>query len=403
MKIFLVTENFFKGGMDTVLVELCNHWPRSDDDLTIVCNASHPGIATYREKIKRPVTILAHSWPVFASVQARIPRLWWRKLLIPFLKYGLLAYHVLRFFRIFKKEHCEAVLVVNGGYPGGDSCRAAAIAGMLHTGSGSVVCNIHNLALASPRLLAWPEYAVDLLVARSCKIMLVVSHAVQQTLVGRPGLAKQCPVGVVYNGLSPLARRGPIAEDFFPLHPQDHYLLMLCTYEERKGHAFVLQAFLQVRATHKKLHLVFCGYGGPAEMECVASLIPADARDHVHVLPFLPEPGNLLAGAYLLLSGSQEFESFGLTIIEAGCHGVPAVVTDVGGMPEVVQDGITGYVVDHRSPAMFAQRICELVENPVLRRQMGSAAQIRAREFTPERMAARYAVAVHAPARSLVP
>lgn len=403
MKIFLVTENFFKGGMDTVLVELCNHWPRSDDELTIVCNASHPGIATYREKIKRPVTILAHSWPVFASVQARIPRTWWRKLFIPFLKYGLLAYHVLHFFRVFKKEHCEAVLVVNGGYPGGDSCRAATIAGMLHTGGGSVVCNLHGLAAPLPRLLVWPEYVVDRLVAASCKTMLVVSCAVRQSLSGRPGLEGHCPVEVVHNGLSPLARRGPVAEELFPLRPQERYLLMLCTYEEGKGHAFVLRAFLEARVAHRDLHLVFCGYGCPAEMLRVTSLIPADARDHVHVLPFLPEPGNLLAGAYLLLSGSQEFESFGLTIIEAGCHGVPAVVTDVGGMPEVVQDGMTGYVVAHQDPAMFAQRICELVENPVLRRQMGSAAQIRAREFTPERMAARYAAAVHAPVRSLVP
>lgn len=399
MKISLITENFFKGGMDTVIVELCNHWPNPDDELTIFCNESHPGIATYKAKITRPVTVVAHSWPVFATAQARIPRKWWRKFLIPFLKYGLLAYHILKFRRVIKDSGCEAVLVVNGGYPGGDSCRAAAIAGMLHTGRGSVVCNVHNLACPSPRALYWLEYFVDRLVAASCKTMLVVSDAVRQSFSARPGIEGRCPVEVVYNGLAPLQRCGPDAKNLFAIHSGEQYLLMLCTYEKRKGHEYIIRAFQQIHKVHKGVPLVFCGYGSQEEMQQAASHITEDVKPHIHLLPFLPEPGNLLSGAYLLLSGSQEFESFGLTIIEAGCLGVPAVVTDVGGMPEVVLDEVTGYVADHRDPDAFARRVCALLENPGLRQQMGLAAQARAQTFTPDRMAAQYAEAVHAPRR----
>lgn len=399
MKILLITENFFKGGMDTVIVELCNHWPYPDDELTILCNKSHPGIATYKAKITRPITVLPHSLPVFATAQACIPRKWWRKLLIPFLKYGLLTYHILKFRRIIKGSGCEAVLVVNGGYPGGDSCRAAAIAGMLRMGRGSVVCNVHNLASPSPEALYWPEYFVDRLVAAASKAMLVVSDAVRQSFSVRPGIKGRCPVEVVYNGLAPLQQCGPDAKSLFSMLSGEQYLLMLCTYEKRKGHEYIIQAFQQISKAHKGVHLVFCGQGSQEEMQQAASHISEDVKSHIHLLPFLPEPGNLLSGAYLLLSGSQEFESFGLTIIEAGCLGVPAVVTDVGGMPEVVQDEVTGYVVDHRNPDAFARRVCALLENPGLRQQMGLAARVRAQTFTPDRMAARYAEAVHAPKR----
>lgn len=391
MKILIATENFMKGGMDTIIVELCNNWPHSDDEIAIVCNKSHPGIETYKNRIKRHVSITEHSWPFFAEVQERIPRKWWRKILIPFVKYGLFLYNVLAFKKYFMAGGFDRLLVVNGGYPAGDTCRAAAIAGLLCMGARSVDFNIHNLASSAPKLQTIPEYLIDRLVAKSCKSVMVVSRSVKESLKLRPGMFGHCHISVVYNGVAAKDQKGPDAGELFAHAADERYLLMMGTYESRKGHDFLLKVFEAVWAKHPKIHLVFCGHGSASQIEEVAALVPVSLRNRVHLLPFLAEPGNLLAGAYLLLSGSQEYESFGLTVIEAGNVRVPAVVTNVGGLPEVVENGVTGFVAERADVDAFAACVMNLLNDSVLRSQMGLAAKLHAQNFTPEVMAEQYA------------
>ena len=46
MKLCLFMENHYKGGLDTFLINLTNSWPDEQDVLTLMCNSSHPGLAT---------------------------------------------------------------------------------------------------------------------------------------------------------------------------------------------------------------------------------------------------------------------------------------------------------------------------------------------------------------------
>ena len=57
MKICFYTENYYKGGLDTFLVNLFNAWPDEKDELTLVCNGSHAGLATIAEKTLRPIKV----------------------------------------------------------------------------------------------------------------------------------------------------------------------------------------------------------------------------------------------------------------------------------------------------------------------------------------------------------
>jgi D-inositol-3-phosphate glycosyltransferase len=78
-------------------------------------------------------------------------------------------------------------------------------------------------------------------------------------------------------------------------------------------------------------------------------------------------------------------ESFGLVALEAQASGTPVVAAAVGGLVEVVEDGVTGFLIDGRDPAAFAARIAELLEQPALRERMGAAARARAAEYTWDR------------------
>jgi glycosyltransferase involved in cell wall biosynthesis len=84
-------------------------------------------------------------------------------------------------------------------------------------------------------------------------------------------------------------------------------------------------------------------------------------------------------------------EGCSMTVLESMNHGLPVVVTNVGGNPELVTDGETGYLVPAGDPRAFAARVVELLRSPSLREQMGTAARRRVESrFRLEDVAGRY-------------
>ena len=84
---------------------------------------------------------------------------------------------------------------------------------------------------------------------------------------------------------------------------------------------------------------------------------------------------------------SSFWEGLPYTIIEAMMAGLPVVATRVGGVPELVEDGVTGFLVPPKDPGALAEALRKLVEDPELRRKMGEAGRKKAlKEFTLDRM-----------------
>jgi N-acetyl-alpha-D-glucosaminyl L-malate synthase BshA len=86
---------------------------------------------------------------------------------------------------------------------------------------------------------------------------------------------------------------------------------------------------------------------------------------------------DLLGCADVLLLPS-DIESFGLAALEGMASGVPAICSRVGGVPEVLRDGIEGYLVEPRDVQTMAARALEILTNPEKRAEMSSAARQRA-------------------------
>ncbi|MBI2933183.1 MAG: N-acetyl-alpha-D-glucosaminyl L-malate synthase BshA [Planctomycetes bacterium] len=98
----------------------------------------------------------------------------------------------------------------------------------------------------------------------------------------------------------------------------------------------------------------------------------------------------VLSQASVLLSTS-EFEGFGLASLEAMACEVPVVATNAGGLPEVVADGQTGFLVPVGDVDAMAQRMLDLLDDSTLARRMGEAGRARAHDvFRPEVVVPRY-------------
>lgn len=107
---------------------------------------------------------------------------------------------------------------------------------------------------------------------------------------------------------------------------------------------------------------------------------------HVFLAGFRPDVLELMKD-FDVFALSSTHEGLCTSLVDAMAAGKPAVATAVGGVPEVVDPGVTGFLVPPHDEAAMADRIVELLSDADLRRKMGEAALERARQlFTVERM-----------------
>jgi glycosyltransferase involved in cell wall biosynthesis len=88
----------------------------------------------------------------------------------------------------------------------------------------------------------------------------------------------------------------------------------------------------------------------------------------------------------VIAAPSEPVEALPRVVMEGMCHGIPVVATRVNGVPEMVVDGETGFLIDVGAPECLADRLERLLRDPALREQMGRAGRTRAEKlFSPER------------------
>jgi glycosyltransferase involved in cell wall biosynthesis len=96
--------------------------------------------------------------------------------------------------------------------------------------------------------------------------------------------------------------------------------------------------------------------------------------------------------ADVIVIPSQEYESFGLTAIEAMSYGIPIVATNIGGLPETIgENGDCGFHTDIGDINEFSRNIIRLIKDESLAKKMGKNGLDRVDKlFQPNRMAREY-------------
>jgi glycosyltransferase involved in cell wall biosynthesis len=135
----------------------------------------------------------------------------------------------------------------------------------------------------------------------------------------------------------------------------------------------LLHAIAEIRLRGDAVRLRMAGTG-PMEGEIRDEIRRLRLEEHVELLGALSEAAlpAFFAGIDIFAMPSHR-EGYGVAALEAAAAGRPVVATRVGGIPEVVRDGVTGLLVAPREPAALAAAIGELARDPQRRRAMGAA------------------------------
>jgi len=148
-----------------------------------------------------------------------------------------------------------------------------------------------------------------------------------------------------------------------------------------KGITDLLEAARLVVAKNPSVHFVFVGEGSYRE-EYTKAAETMGIADHVTWTGLIKDP--FAEGVYdvadIVCQVSRWEEVFGWVIAEAMAYENPVIGTRVGGIPEVVADQESGYIVDRGDAAAMADRILTLASDPALRTRMGQAGARRVEE-----------------------
>ena len=162
-------------------------------------------------------------------------------------------------------------------------------------------------------------------------------------------------------------------------------LLSLCRLEPRKNIGAAIEACAILRDQGQSFRFLIAGRG--PDMEALATLIERhDLHRCVRLAGFVPtaqvpvlyDAADIFVHPQLALAGNRDFEGFGIAVADAMVASAAVVIGREGASPELVEDGVSGLIVDGRDPQAVARALVRLIADPAARDAMALAGQDRA-------------------------
>lgn len=159
--------------------------------------------------------------------------------------------------------------------------------------------------------------------------------------------------------------------------PETPLIGMISVIRSWKGHRFFLEAALELAAKLPQSHFVIVG-DGPGHASLVETVLSLGLRHRIHCLGHRHDVPKILKALNVLVLPSTAHEGVPQIILQAQLARCPVVATSVGGIPEVVEDGITGRLVPPSNGEALARAIFNTLKLPEQTQAMVEQAHQRA-------------------------
>jgi len=244
-----------------------------------------------------------------------------------------------------------------------------------------------------PLVMRRAHAVVDTLTLRSAHAVVTVSEDGRRRLLARRALAA---VEIL------LIRNGVDVERYTPREGAKARLLseigvsgdrptlgMIGQLTDDKGWDVFLEAVRKIRQSRPDVAAFIVG-DGPRRTEIELSISHTNLKGNVFMLGLREDVPEIVPALDVVLHTSRR-EGLPVTVIEAMASGRPVVASDAGGTAELIEAGVSGFVVPVGDVLAAVERVSDLLGDPGLRERMGQAGRRRAAsEFTIGRMVSEY-------------
>ncbi|MDD4273146.1 MAG: glycosyltransferase [Desulfobacter postgatei] len=343
IRIVHVVYSFGIGGLEKGITTLINHG--SDDIAHIIISLC--GTKDSEKLLKKPAQIICLDKPGGNS-----PRFIWD-----------LA-------KVIRTVRPDVVHTRN--WSGMDGILAARLAGVK-----AVIHGEHGWDMLDPAGTSKKRRLIRKLTSLMVNHYTCVSRQLAGWMQQDVGIRK--PVTQIYNGVDTAnfmpagpGKKQAVRQEMDVL-PEDFVVGIVARLDAIKNHGALIDAVNQMAQSRPGVKLVVVGDGPEA------AALKARAGYHVRFLGYRSDTARLMQGFDLFVLPSFN-EGISNTILEAMATGLPVIASDVGGNPELVDDGVTGTLVDPYRPDQMANIIMGYLNNPDTIARHGEQGRKRALE-----------------------
>jgi glycosyltransferase involved in cell wall biosynthesis len=212
--------------------------------------------------------------------------------------------------------------------------------------------------------------------------IMVNSRATRKTLLEGNRWLSEKRLHLIYNGIQLRADQEGSADKVvreFSLSGSYPVLAMVALLKSRKGHEVLFRAVHGIMAEFPQVALLVVGEG-PLRSHLEALAQRLGIADRVRFAGFRDDVPALMAAADMVVLPSQN-EGFGYVLAEAMALAKPVVASRISSIPEVVEEGHTGWLVPPNDSLALQEALLDLARDPLRAKQMGLAGQRRVNDL----------------------
>jgi glycosyltransferase involved in cell wall biosynthesis len=236
-----------------------------------------------------------------------------------------------------------------------------------------MISHEHGSAITGKRIRPFLDRHV---VARLSTVMLVVSEWDRRQLIELERIAPE-RIGILHNGIASPPDAGPDVRPAMDLGPEDQLIGAVGRLYPEKAYDDLVRAVALLDGSVGPVTCAIVGIG-PEEQALRALIDQLGVGDRVRLVGRRQDVPDFIRALDVAVMCSRR-EGSPLALLEYMAGAAPIVATAVGGVPEAVQDSVTGLLVAPGDPAGLARAIGRMLGDRELARRLGDAARARQR------------------------
>ena len=184
-------------------------------------------------------------------------------------------------------------------------------------------------------------------------------------------------IEVVLNGISPVKKlsddeKGQVRREY-NIPSKNKVVSILARLEPVKGHNYFIDEAYQVAAVRDDVTFIIAGIGSAAE-ELKAKVAALGLEERVIFTGFVEDVSHIVNITDISVNASYGTEATSIALLEGMCLGKPAVVSDYGGNPGVIENGVNGFLFPVADAGKLAERILEILSDDELYARLSDGA-----------------------------
>lgn len=391
----LFIESYTAGGADQIAKILLQELPFTH--LTILINRNSNKKIILSKSLPKNVKVEYYNLITLPDLFERSQKisnkylLLTAKICIHSFRYFLFLYSIFYFFIRLKRLNACIFFANNGGYPGGDCCRSASIASSFIARTRTFHI-IHSMAHTAPKLIHYVERIIDFIIDKRCQVITICDAAAKQ--LKRVRNFKQNPI-VIYNGIDQDSFSSKLSNNTIKAASDSVVRIINVGYfDYNKNQTMLIEAAGELsRRGYINFEVHFLGEetSEGLKKKCEQHVLESGLSDIIKFEGFVSNVIEWYEVSDIFVLCSN-IEGFPVSVMEAMASGLPVVVTDTGGVSELVNDGVDGYIISRNNKEKLVDCLDSLVGNSHLRKKFGANGEKKISEhFTLHLMINRYA------------